>query len=832
MKKILLLVSVISFFFIFTQKVKAQTPTPPPYEVCEGGCPVFSSETGSVPAYPCATSYDDWLKDRTKNFWVKDPEVTALGKAGERSRQFLYWALTHRSIDNHPVLLSIWSLSRNISYFLLIIVAAVMGVGIIIGRRYNFGNRIEISPLITKIGLSFLYATFSAALVLVIIQLSDTLMLFFSETLGVQRLFNIFFLQNPSGTVIQDSEAAYRSFQGCSNISINVLDSVKTSKFLINLTNMTYYFIGVMIIVRKIVLWFLLFVSPFLAVLMPFALIRNVGWVWIGVFFQWVFYGPLFALFLGGLARIWNSATHIPFVFDFSRTHRAEGFVYPTAINILYGGPAQNLSILNSANYVDTFAEYLISLIMLWTVIILPWLLLRIFRDYCCDGIYAMKNILLAMYDQLRNQPQPTPSPSQGTTGTALKIPREVEVPIKLKMETLEEIKKTKTEEIIRSFSLQASKLTDVAHFDTNRQTQETVNRHLNYLANPTAAGTATERQKYMNIRTELLNRAIKEDPVAKHILATISTSKIEQQQRREELVKTVPQAIPFTHVVSIKVKIPKEKVSALNSTLVNSLSTKEDVINNLSRTTQTPAHQIQAVLASLKTNINQPQIQIIPNIIRETGLDKEKIIQIFASIIQTFKTNPELIAEIALKEQLPIDDVIKIIQAQIPIIVEPEKNIEQIISIPPTVAIEDYEQVKKLWINQYERGEVPVTENITSREQWVDHDIVLITNTLNKLYSTEAKIRQEGLNDLGYILPIFLINNMTGEELVVYLKAKLEAAKSVKSMIGKEKEIAEKLRAKADEQLIEVSQPKEEKKAAVMEREIEINEENNSSNS
>ena len=66
--------------------------------------------------------------------------------------------------------------------------------------------------------------------------------------------------------------------------------------------------------------------------------------------------------------------------------------------------PCTATKIFNTSNYVDTFAEYIISLIMLWTVLILPWWLLLIFRDYCCDGIYSMKNILLSMYDPNANQ--------------------------------------------------------------------------------------------------------------------------------------------------------------------------------------------------------------------------------------------------------------------------------------------------------------------------------------------------------------------------------------------------------------------------------------------
>jgi len=36
-----------------------------------------------------------------------------------------------------------------------------------------------------------------------------------------------------------------------------------------------------------------------------------------------------------------------------------------------------------------------------------------------------------------------------------------------------------------------------------------------------------------------------------------------------------------------------------------------------------------------------------------------------------------------------------------------PGQNIEQTISIPPTVSIQDYEEVKKMWVKQYEKGEV-----------------------------------------------------------------------------------------------------------------------------
>ena len=124
-------------------------------------------------------------------------------------------------------------------------------------------------------------------------------------------------------------------------------------------------------LLRKIILWFLLFLSPFLAITMFFSFIKNTGWIWVRVFFQWVFYGPLLALFLGGLATIWKMG--IPYVFDFSRAGSVQGYIYPTAINILLGGPGQTIGINNSVNLRDTFALYVVALLMLWVAILLPF---------------------------------------------------------------------------------------------------------------------------------------------------------------------------------------------------------------------------------------------------------------------------------------------------------------------------------------------------------------------------------------------------------------------------------------------------------------------------
>jgi len=714
MKKILLLfIFFLTFvFFGISPSFAQQPPAPNSTETIPLTCPDQSGRRGVCPSEldqiyqqqgkgeECVgNDYAKFQSDPAKyHIWVEDSEVTAQGKSNDRARQFIYWVTTHSAIDNHPVLTKIWSTARNMSYLLVILTSALLGLGIIIGQRTNFETGIKLWPSITKILTSILYIAFSATLVITVVQLSEIMMKFFIENLGGKDLFNIYF-----SSVSQEKN--YVDFVGCRDLNIRVQEAVKTEMMLLKLTNWSYYIMGGMLLLRKIILWFLLFVSPFLAILLSFTFIKNVGMIWIGVFFQWVFYGPLLALFLGGLASIWKYG--IPFVFDFSRANTVEGYIYPTAINILYGGPAQKLSAINNGNYVDTYVEYIITLIMLWAVTAFPWWLLRIYRDYCCEGINAMKNMMLANLNPGHpNGPSPAPTPIpanlSSNVGVEMKIPREIGATIKTRIETVEEIKKAKTEEITQSLNIKASKITDVAHFETNKTTNEIVNKNINYLKNPIQAPTSSERQKYMNIRSELSNRASKADPIANRFIKSFVVSRINITEK-ENIIKTLP-------------TLPKAT------------------------------------------------------------------------------------------ETLPSDA---------------KKNIEEKITVSPAVTLDEYEQVKKMWTNAYEKGEIPKTENIRSRSEWVEGDIVLITNTLNKLVSDDKVLKAQALDEIGFILPIFLVNNLSGDQLVTYLKAKIEAARTVKDLLDREKEVTERLKAKVEE--VDVLKPKKKEAEKTMELKAEL---------
>ncbi len=735
----LIIIAALFFFFVPAKPVSAQMdfygfpPADKPPIFCGNResltCPnevepIYAALRAAGEKDACATSYADFLTDpKTKHYWVEDPAITAQGKADERARQFLYWVLNTSAIDNARVLTDIWQYTAMLALFGVVLVAAVFGIGYIISQRTNYDFKIRIWPTIIKIGTMLLYVAFSASIVFFLIQFSEVLMKFSYENLGGQKLFNIYFAADDN--LLGRTEASYTTFVGCRDLNIRVTEGINAEIFMLKLTNVSYYVMGSMLLLRKILLWFLLFVSPFLALLMPFIFIRNTGWIWIGVFFQWLFYGPLLTLFLGAMAKIWEYG--IPFSFDFSRVEKIGGYIYPTGINIVYGGPAQRIygaaseipsrpiSAMNNGSYVDTFAEYVITLIMLWAVTFFPWWLLRIFRDYCCDGIYAMKNILLAMYDNMRGGPSKGPTPS-GPTGPTMKLDRNIpiETDIKVSLGSLAQMKKSMTIDLAKNLNLSASRITDIARVETNKQMQSVVNQNLTFLANPVKAQRPAERQQYMNLRSELFARAIKNDAMARTILASTSTSVTEKTKIRESIIKSMPQTITISQVVTEETHVPKEKVTNITNTYTKNITNNTKAIESIARSTNTPPQIVNNILNSYNKTTNSPVSKVVNNIAKENNtsvstvkqvlqqagtissqahmlrqiatvekLDSKQITKVLTSIRSSVTREESTVQAVAANTQLPPPQVEQLVQQAFTSAISNEQVIEQI--APPT---------------------------------------------------------------------------------------------------------------------------------------------------
>lgn len=660
--------------------------------------------------------------------WQFDPDVTEVGKNADRARQLLWWVFSHPGINTAPILVEMWSVSRNIVYIFVILVIVAFGFSFILLRRR--ATSVNIPPILVRVGGVLLYVTFSYLIVMALIQISEITIRFFIENVGGKDLFNVIF----SGT--GNSETNYTSFVGYSDTNPTSKEMVNTSLLLIRLTSFTYYIMSIIVLLRTIILWFLLILSPFLALLLPFVFIRNIGMIWIGVFLQWLFYGPLMALFLATVTKIWVAG--IPFSFDFSRAGSASGQIYKTAINILYGGPAQTLSAGNSANYVDTYAEYVITLVMLWAAIILPWFLIRIFRDYCCDAIKASNATLGGIFDRIRQYPPPSsvlPVTPTTSAGMAVELPfrqrvgEDISVLRKTRIEEIKEINRVNTTEIARAMDLSVSKLSDVSRIELNDTKRNSVEQQLNKLYAPEKISSNTEREKYATVRSELKTRAAAGDRIAQTILAAGS----------------------------------KEK-----DVLVTQVS----------------------VMISGRSAVSQPTHG--PGIYAPT-----------AGVQSAGKRTQ------ALPQLLPVAMGGKHVATQI--------------------SVEDYEEVKKMWLKHYREAPIPESETIKNRTQWLKEEEIKLINVLNLLSHHDPKMRQQGLEEVSNILPFMLLGGFTETEVLAYIKAKLEATKQTQEELNVaakvKKETEEKLKIEEEETLLETAGKKEEKKKATigMEEEKEL---------
>lgn len=628
-----------------------------------------------------------FLVPKAKAEWIPDSEVTMVGKSAERARQLLFWFFSKPSLDNSSAIRSMWAISRNISLAFLVIIVVGFGFQLIIAKE-----KAKFESFLPKLAGMIVFAVFSYVIVLGLIQVSDLIMKFFVEKVMGQNLFNITFI---GGNV----EANYTNFVGYKENNPANIESAKTSLFLIKTTTFTYNTIFVILVLRKIFLWFLLIVSPFLPLLFSIPLSKNVGWIWIGVFFQWLFYGPLFSIFLAGLVKIWEVG--IPFGFDFSRAGQQSGQIYPTAINILYGGPKQVLSSLNSANYVDTYAEYMIGLIMLWAVTLLPWFLLRNFRDYCCETLKSLEAATVTLYGKLSGAPPSLPSvPGRATLELPFKKVISSVIPSVSTVSETSQVSKMKTSEILRSVGLGVSTLADVSRLEMDLEKRKSAHQKLEGLKSPVSVPTVSLRRQFSVLNQELMARAAKGDVVAERTLTAAS----------------------------------------------------------------------------------KPSLPVVMKLMQKPTVGKP--------------------AEEKGKIPLPVGGG------------GPSFT-------PRAVSVEDYEEVKKMWINNYKEGDVPISEEVKSREDWLKSEVVRISDTMEMLSSIEEEKKQKGLENLAAILPFLLMGGFTEQQASIYLKAKFEAARVVLN------ELEEAKKSEQKEEVVKVPLPQQkEKKEMELKGSLEIEEE------
>lgn len=922
------------------------------------------------------------------NTWQQDSEVTFAGKMAVRAGDFLtevlenYQWSTNSPGDFYKNLGEFWVKIRDIVYLFLLIVILISAFVIIVTR----GKNLAIMQFIPRFVIAILLVTFSFSII---------------ETLyNIVDMIQGFFLQNPAGEIISKKDLlsvgfTYPNFLGYRIVGPDFDESVFVSLLLVKLTSITYFVMSGLLLIRKIILWFFLIVSPIFPLLIFYPPIRNTAKIWVGEFFRWLLYAPLFAIFLSGVVFLWNKG-----FIEVTRTD----VIYPTAINILLGGPGQSVGYIpgeyeNNINNPETFFLYVIALLMLWAVIIVPFILLQIFLSYFNNFSFADNPMMQKIINGTTNlvnratpdSPMIPPPAGSGlakvlpfankittpdvvipqqepkTTGLAREIPvqtvynRPVTVNRPMTMQNMNDI--------TRLLGIQVPTIRDIARIETStlsrdiqsHQSIAQVREKLERIANPTMTTTLQDRQQYSLIKERLQQAKQQGNPLATAILTatntavhtTTNTVKEKQSELMRETLKYIanPQAAPSlveqqrytqlrdrlvqesrtgnplattviktaTSLVQNEKTIDKQTVEKLRETLTANqnntvattvLSAANTVSTNTSATTTTSTTEsqttnLQQVLTSiaypeqitstverekytkikdmlvkekeegnplattvlsivtmLSQQTTQGNTQEVENVVNQmTQQSTNPVSTMILSIANTLSStvtntegkesstqqtsnvqqalqylaHPEKVATEKQRDQVKtvkellvresekgnnlasqvltvvnnltqqtsnkvINETVENIINQLvkesekgnmlatAVLAESKvKDIARAAQAPVTgfpaanrvqsVSLEDYEAVKKMWLENYQKIEPPQGQD---RKAWVQRDIDKINAVINLLMSPDPKQEKEGMDKVAGILPFLLMGGFSKTEVIAYLRSKLEAAKSI----------------------------------------------------
>ncbi len=737
-------------------------------------CPPIRSDLALVPLPASDSASVAILKGSNEDSgkWECDPEVTFTGKLAARSKEVLDWLLENYAwakitpiISNQPTPFDVpFQFIRGVVYAILGLFILAAAFLMIITR----GRSITVRRFIVRFLFVAVFVWFSFSIVSTIYFLTDIIQNFFiqitpegepTRNIRTQDLLNISF--------------DYKDFQGYRRIGDEYNESAITSLLLAKLTAATYYTMFVILIIRKIILWFFILVSPIFPLLLFFKPIRNTAKIWVGEFFRWVLYAPLFMIFLRGLVEIWRFGskdnTGIPLFFDLSKAGDLNSIIYPTSINITLGGPITKLPLsgAQNVNYVDTFVLYLVALIMLWMVIIMPWILLKIFLDYFYNNTSGEENLLKFIaknggpLSPLVNRwrgpngpvsPAGTPpeGPPPGSASLAKSLP-------------MTRFKHTPVAEIQESLAQSQAQAQAQAQATESARAQSAIGAVSQTAQSVMNQAADAQRSSLSSMGQLIANQNLK-------------VPDLQTQQITADLLSATNLSIPtmtdiakYETAMLSKSSSGKEEVNRMNE-MLGRLSGSSPIAS--------PAEK-------------QQSIQIRDRLVKEST-----------------KGNPvakSMTAAIAPGGGANIPD---------------ENRVQQ-------VNLDDYEEVKRTWHENYKSLEPPAGPDgkPLDRVAWLKTEVAQIPKVIDLLLSGDPAQQEKGKQMVSKILPFLLLGGFSKAEIVAYLKAKLEAAKqALNEALQVEKENQD------EESKVEVKR-EEGHAQAVMHAEAELPEEKDKSN-
>ena len=662
---ILLFVAVVLTSFVFPSAVHAQNP----------------------PAAPAPTSPQDPGGSR----WVVDPEVTFIGKNAARAGLMLDWTLqnynwvcvnrlaTGQCDDSKNPLAQFWGKIVVFIVVPMLFLVILITAGVIIITR---GKSLTIMRFLPRFVAVILLIVFSYSILQFLYQFTDLIQGFFLRS-------NIDKDICPPNCISQKDLLYvgwdYEKFIGLRLLGDYNSESAFISLLLTKLTALTYFVMVGILLIRKIILWFFIIVAPIFPILLLFYPVRNTGKIWIGEFFRWLLYAPLFAIFLQGLVSMWR--TQIPLIFK--PTHGevvGKDIIYPTAVNILLGGPQQFVTTTNSVNLTETFALYVVALIMLWIVILLPWILLQIFLDYASNFSPGDSTVMKSLVNMANKQIAPVgPSgyppgtPPGGGAAITLPFAKKFAVPVSMQPGgAAKEIVRdaatashfaTPISLPVAQVQTQSLKLAnvplptmrDIAKYDTalisnDQSRQQEVKRvrdTLEKIANPVAVTSTVEKERFQSIHDKLGQESQQGNLLATSILNAVSTVSRQSVKASTSQVKNTMQQI--ANPASATNIVDRQKLTKLHDAL-----SKESKENNnqlaksiLSVNQNTSDKEIEQIREKLEQahSQNNPIARSVMSNINSVQQKDQKTTQV-KNVLQQM-TNPQSVTSVTDREKL-----------------------------------------------------------------------------------------------------------------------------------------------------------------------------------
>ncbi|MBU0578062.1 type IV secretion system protein [Patescibacteria group bacterium] len=373
------------------------------------------------------------------------------------------------------------------------------------------------------------------------------------------------------GNVTQDIEIIIPESEG-NSIVLSANESLTISKqstfkpygeqmifsfLLITATGLAYFILALIFVLRIVILWALLILSPILFLLAIFRITRGWFWNWLSIYGRWLLIGPLAALGIAIIINIWQSVG-IPI----SSTYEEGSF--SALSNIYFYLPGSDTP--NTLSSTSQMMEYLVFLMMLYLPIFFAFALTR--QKMISSAVSAVaerigrKEVRVPQVQREESEREEIEKPTgfvegvKSFVGSKLGAFAETAIPTEMRIGQEEA---TGPIPSAASFLPQQLALTSthdmLGLIGVTKESRQSRSETMEKMAKPELIGDVREREKISAVRSEIENRASQGDPEAMVVMNEIRSK--EETTETTTGPTTGPPVVGETHV-GIEVEAPE----------------------------------------------------------------------------------------------------------------------------------------------------------------------------------------------------------------------------------------------------------------------------------